>query len=109
MLTETFPDQTLVCDVERSTVHSLRPLAAMVWGRCDGVTSAGELAAAARSAGFEDDEAVVMLALDRLAEAGLVTGWERPPAGVTRRTALKAAAALAGVTSLLAPDIAGAY
>jgi hypothetical protein len=80
----------------------------MVWGRCDGATSAGELAAAARSAGFEADEALVMLALDRLAEAGLVTGWD-PPAGVSRRTALKAAAALAGVVTLLAPDISGAY
>src|ERR1043165_10246687 len=73
MLTEVFPDQTLVCDVERNVVHSLRPLAAMVWGRCDGETSAGQLAAAARGAGFDADEELIALALDRLADAGLVT------------------------------------
>jgi hypothetical protein len=109
VLIETFPEEVLVCDAERSTVHSLRPLAALVWRGCDGATSPRALAAAARSAGFEADEAAVMLALDRLAEAGLVTGWERPRAGVSRRSALKAAAALAGVVTVLGPDIAGAY
>jgi coenzyme PQQ synthesis protein D (PqqD) len=63
MIVEPLSSETLVCDPERNCAHSLRPLAAAIWPRCDGETSPAELAAAARDLGFEADEELVTLAL----------------------------------------------
>ena len=42
MIVETLPGETLVCDPEHNRAHSLRPLAAAIWPRCDGATGSAE-------------------------------------------------------------------
>jgi len=103
MVVEKLPEETLVCDVERNTAHSLRPLTALIWSRCDGATSLAELASAARRLGFEADEELVSLALDDLGRAELVTGWD--DRRVSRRDLLRNVAALVGIETIAAPDI----
>ena len=103
LIVETLPDETLVCDVERNTAHSLRPLTALIWSRCDGATGPAELASAARRLGFEADEEVVALALDDLGRTGLVTGWD--DRRVSRRDLLRNVAALVGIETIASPDI----
>jgi coenzyme PQQ synthesis protein D (PqqD) len=107
MIVEKLPDETLVCDPDRNCAHSLRPLAAAIWPRCDGATSPAELAAMASRAGIDADEGLVALALDELARAELVAGWERGrrPAGVPRRALLQSVVALVGVVTIMAPAV----
>jgi hypothetical protein len=107
MIVETLPDETLVCDPDRNRAHSLRPLAAAIWPRCDGATSPAALAVAARDLGIEADEELVSLALDELARAELVDGWarRRGRARVPRRVLLQHAAALVAVASILSPAV----
>jgi coenzyme PQQ synthesis protein D (PqqD) len=107
MIVEPLSSETLVCDPERNCAHSLRPLAAAIWPRCDGETSPAELAAAARDLGFEADEELVTLALDELARVRLVAGWEQRslPAGVSRRALLQSVVALVGVATITAPEV----
>lgn len=108
MIVETLAGETLVCDLERNRVHSLRPLAAAIWPLCDGATSPVGLAAAVRGLGVDADEVLVELALDGLASAGLIVDWPpvSRPASMSRRALLKGAALVAGVVTITAPEIA---
>jgi hypothetical protein len=108
MVVETLPGETLVYDLERNCVHSLRPLAAALWPLCDGATGPVGLAVAARGLGLDADADLAELALDELARAGLVLDWppESRPASVSRRTLLKRAALVVGVVTMAAPEIA---
>jgi hypothetical protein len=101
LVVETLPDETLVYDAGRHRAHSLRPLAAGVWSLCDGERSLAQVAAAARARGLEADDALVEVALDGLARAGLVTGWTAAPRSPARRELLKRAAVIAGVATIL--------
>jgi hypothetical protein len=107
MIVETLSGETLVCDPEQNRAHSLRPLAAAIWPRCDGLRGPAELAVMARGLGIEANEELVCLALDELARAGLVEGWERRSraAGLARRAMLKTVAALVGVSTIVAPAV----
>ena len=105
LIVRRLPEETLVYDLERSRAHCLGPVAASVWRHADGRSSPARIAAVvARENGVALDEAAVMVALDRLAEARLL---EEPLAagGQSRREWMKKAAMVAGLTvvSITAP------
>jgi hypothetical protein len=108
LIIEHSADGTLIYDTEHQRAYSLEPLTAAIWTRCDGRTPLEDLAAAGETFGVEAGQDVVDLALTELADAGLISDWERSPASarVSRRTLLKRVAALVGVTSILVPGIA---
>jgi hypothetical protein len=61
--------ETLVYDTTRHHIHHLNPLAATVWGLCDGRRTVAVLA---RDSGLDDT--VIGLALRQLADASLLDG-----------------------------------
>ena len=66
--TELLGDETAVYDWAQGQVHALNPTAAAVWRRCDGATSADEIAAAVqRELGIPESDAVVDLTLTEFA------------------------------------------
>ena len=105
LIVRPLPEETLVYDLDRSRAHCLGRIAASVWRRCDGRSSAARIAAGVRrETGVDVGEAGVWVAVDRLAEARLL---EKPPpeGGRSRREWLKQAAMVAGLTvvSITAP------
>ncbi len=106
-------DETLVYDVEGHRAHCLNRTAALVWGLCDGrntVSRISEKVGERLSARVPEE--VVLLALERLADRGLLApGGVRPaPAeslvsrrAMMRRLGLAAAVALPLVTSIISP------
>jgi len=112
LLVQELPDELLVYDLESHRAHCLNKTAALVWKRCDGLTS---FSAVARDLSNEVsspiDEDVVRLALDQLEKAHLLDGQiELKPRQdrVSRRKLIKTigiAAAIPLVTSLTAPMI----
>lgn len=105
-------DEVLVYDLERHRAHCLNPAAALVFKRCDGRTSVGELARMLRrELGAPADEKWVLLAVDRLERARLLevsadTGRSRARMSrreLVRRVGLVSAALLPLVTSLVPP------
>jgi len=105
-IVQSLPEETLVYDVDRSRAHCLGVVAASVWRRCDGRSSAARVAAAVgRETGRAVDEAAVWLAVGRLAEADLLEPNVRTPGGRSRREWLKEAALVGGlaVVSITAP------
>lgn len=112
------PEEVLVYDLGRHAAVCLNRTAALVWKRCDGRTSVGELsralAAELRTEGGAEE--LVWLALEQLGRDCLLEGRVARPAalrGVTRRELVRrlglgAVAALPLVTSILAPTAAQA-
>ena len=99
------PEETLVYDLDRSRAHCLGPIAASVWRRCDGRSSAARIAAGVRKeTGVDVGEASVWVAVDRLAKARLLEK-PLPEGGRSRREWLKQTAMIAGLTvvSITAP------
>lgn len=95
------PGELLVYDLERQKAHCLNRTAALVWQRCDGRSSAGQIADALRAELHPTaDEALVALTLRDLDRARLlqpadgVDATERP---ISRRRMLQSA----GVAMLL--------
>ncbi len=120
VLVRELPDELIVYDLRRHQAHCLNRTAGLVFRRADGTRTPSEIAAAL---GADTDpaerEAVVSLALQRLAELGLIDGDLQPvagddtPAQADRRDALRrlgvgAALLLPAVVSLLAPTPAAA-
>ena len=105
-------DETLVYDVEGHRAHCLNRTAALVWGLCDGENTVPRIAerVGERLSARVPDE-VVRLALEQLADRGLLTPCDvRPPeaSSVSRRAmmgrlGLAAAVALPLVTSIISP------
>lgn len=105
-------DETLVYDVERHRAHCLNPTAALVWGLCDGENTVPRIAEkmGARLSARVPDE-LVRLALDQLADRGLLTSGDARPAAANpvsrrammRRLGLAAVVALPLVTSIISP------
>ena len=105
-------DETLVYDLEGHRAHCLNRTAALVWKLCDGENTVSRIAEkmgerlSARVPGE-----VVRLALDQLADRGLLTPCDVRPAGensvsrraMMRRLGLAAAVALPLVTSIISP------
>lgn len=105
-------DEVLVYDLDRDRAHCLNQTAALVWQRCDGRTSTGEIARAlGKGASAPVDEKLVWLALDQLADNDLLKRrLVTPPslAGINRRQmvralGLAAVVAVPLVTSIVAP------
>jgi hypothetical protein len=119
LVVQDLPEETLVYDLRRDRAHCLNRAAALVWRHCDGRTAPRDLARLLeKEVGLPDDEAVVHLALERLARAHLLEGQvPRLPAGAhyTRRDVLRRLGAAAGlavllpaVQSIVAPEAAQA-
>ena len=119
LVVQELPEETLVYDMERDRAHCLNRAAALVWRHCDGGTTPSDLARMLENeVGLPDDEAVVHLALKRLAKAHLLEGQAlRLPAAAhyTRRDVLRRLGAAAGlavllpaVQSIVAPEVAQA-
>jgi len=105
LIVRRLPEETLVYDLDTSRAHCLGPVAAAVWRHCDGRSSAERIATVVRKeTGAEVGEAAVMVAVDRLSEAKLLSA-PLPPAGRSRREWLKQAAMITGLTvvSITAP------
>jgi hypothetical protein len=110
-----FYDELVVYDPERHVAHCLNSTARAVWQQCDGNSSPGQIATElSRQVSAPVEEAVVLLALQQLAEAHLLAEPEDRVASPSRRAAIgkvgKVAAAivLPLVTSLVAPTRAQA-
>ncbi|HEY0172654.1 MAG TPA: PqqD family protein [Pyrinomonadaceae bacterium] len=105
-------DETLVYDVEGHRAHCLNPTAALVWGLCDGENTVSRIAEkmGERLSARVPDE-LVRLALDQLADRGLLAPGDPRPAmanpvsrrAMIRRLGLAAAVALPLVTSIISP------
>jgi hypothetical protein len=108
---EQLGDELCIYDWQRKQVHSLNPTAARVWQRCDGQSSAAQIAAALLAdMPPAQAEELVWMTLDQLAKAHLLEGELAKPAafkGLNRRQFLKkagmAAALLPAVYSIVAP------
>jgi hypothetical protein len=103
-------EELCVYDWKRKRVHTLSPMAASVWLRCNGDASPTEIAARLqRNLKTSDIEALVHLALDELKDARLLEGGARSVeySHVSRRELLrrlgKAAALVPVITSIAAP------
>ncbi len=118
VLVRPLSDELVVYDLERHRAHCLNPTAAAVFRLADGTRTPGEIASALGHEGDPDQgEAVVRLALEQLAELGLVDGGgatvEDDSAVQARRQALRrlgagAALLLPAVVSMIAPTPAAA-
>lgn len=106
--TEPFLDETLVYDDVNQRAHSLRALAARVFARADGLTSAGQIAAglgAEVPAGTA--EQVVAVVLRDLAERGLLE--DAPPleaVSLDRREVLRRIGTGAAMVTILSVTLA---
>ena len=106
-------DETLVYDVEGHRAHCLNRTAALVWGLCDGETTVSRIAEKmGERLSARVPEAVVQLALDQLADRGLLASVDICPTpaanhvsrrAMMRRLGLAAAVALPLVTSIISP------
>jgi hypothetical protein len=106
-------DETLVYDLEGHRAHCLNRTAALVWKLCDGehtVSRIAEKVGERLSARVPGE--VVRLALDQLADRGLLAPGDFRPAptakpvsrrAMMRRLGLAAAVALPLVTSIISP------
>jgi hypothetical protein len=105
-------DETLVYDLEGHRAHCLNRTAALAWELCDGENTVSRIAEkmGERLSARVPDE-VVRLALEQLADRGLLTPGDVRPAdsnadsrrAMMRRLGLAAAVALPLVTSIISP------
>jgi hypothetical protein len=101
LVIEEFADEVLVYDLKRHKGHCLNSTAALVWRRCDGRTTVEEVAATLqKELSLPAAEAVVWMALDRLARAQLLMARVTVPESRARRTRRELIRA-AGVAFLL--------
>jgi hypothetical protein len=106
LIVKKLDDELCIYDVERHSAHSLAPMMATLWRRCDGRTSPAELARA-----LAIDEELVALSLERLRDAHLLVddGAPKKSRGSSRRQWLKQAATLGlGVATIAVPTLAEA-
>lgn len=109
---ETLAAEVCVYDWERKQVHALNPMAAFVFGQCDGQTSPAQIAARLQSEfNTANGEELVWMSLARLEKARLLEQKVVAPSGakvLTRRQMLQAigvgAALLPVVASMAAPS-----
>ena len=104
LIIERLDDELLVYDTHSHRSNALNASAAFVWRHCDGKTSLPELARLlAAELGAPEDEALVLLALKRLAMAKLLEENRLPEGAdrVTRRSVARRLALVGGMTVLL--------
>lgn len=113
-LSREFGDEVLVYDLQRDVGHCLNSTAAATWRLCDGNNNPSQIAVTlSRHLSVHVEESIVLLALDRLADAHLLVEPEAPAERPSRRVAMRriciaAAIALPLVTSIVAPTPAQA-
>lgn len=105
LVIEEIDGELLIYDLDNHRSHCLNPTAALVWKRCDGKTSAAEIALRlSDSLGTPFDEGLVWFALDKLGKRKLLRE-PRPKAGgppnPSRRAMLKRAGAVAVMIPLI--------
>jgi hypothetical protein len=111
-LSREFGNEVLVYDLQRDVGHCLNSTAAAAWKLCDGNSSPPQIARTlSRQLSARVDQAVVLLALDQLADAHLLAEPDVPVERLSRRVALRrigiaAAVVLPLVTSIVAPTAA---
>jgi len=109
LLVQAIDDEVIVYDTERHKAHCLNRTAALVWEHCDGQTTAADMTRhLARELQAPVDHRVVLLAVEQLGKAHLLTEVSRPPTGLSRREVLKrlgvaAAVAIPLVTTIRTP------
>lgn len=108
ILTTAAGDDVVLYDEVATKAHRLNRSAAFVWQRCDGETTVAEIAELlGRETGVPADESLVLLALDELQAAGLLTEQVEVAGRMDRAAFLRkvaVAAALAPVVySIAAP------
>ena len=106
-------DEVLVYELDEHKAHCLNDTAARVWKRCDGKSTAADIARSlAEELGEPVDEGVVWLALGELWKLHLLEGEEQPAEnGISRKqfvrkAGLAAAVTLPVVSSLAVPSAA---
>jgi hypothetical protein len=109
LLTEELEGELLVYDLAGDTAVHLNETAALVWRSCDGHRTIAELATLlAEQRGEPTDEDVVLMALDNLADHGLISSGYEERAGaevaLSRRRFFQRAG-VAGGTALTAPVV----
>src|SRR5436309_3364346 len=103
LLTQVFPSNTIVYDLESHRVHTLTKVSAEIWRHADGKRSIAQIAHAVKAKIDEPiDEDVVKLGLERLAEADLLENYV-PPNRISRRAMMKRVALLVAITTSIAP------
>ena len=105
--------ETLVYDLDTHRASCLNREAAAVFEACNGSSSLSEIRRrVSLRLGEPVDEGWIELAIDRLAQRGLVDAVSKPPSAprreLLRRLAAATALALPSVTSVLAPTAAEA-
>jgi len=110
-------EEVLVYDLDRHKAHCLNKTAALVWERCDGKTTVGQLVQQLEYAlKTPVDEEIVWLAINQLGKSRLLREKIAPETDRVRlsrrdlikRAGLAAAIALPLVTSIIAPTAAQA-
>jgi hypothetical protein len=82
LLTEALEGEVLVYDLAGDVALHLNETAALVWRSCDGQRTVADLAAlVATELGVPADEDVVLMALDNLADHGLISSGYKERAG----------------------------
>ena len=80
LIVEEVLDETIIYDLRRNRAHSLNRTAALVWRHCDGRTGVRTLARLlAKELKVPPSEAMVWMALNRLAKARLLDVSPTPP------------------------------
>jgi len=109
LLVEELDDELLIYDLDRHKAHCLNLTAALIWIRCDGKTSAREMA---RSLERELDtfveEEIVWQGIKQLEKARLLINSNHRTESASRRDVIRKAGAVATValpfiTSIVAP------
>jgi hypothetical protein len=106
LIVKKLDDELCIYDVERHCAHSLAPMMASLWRRCDGRTPPVELART-----LAIDEELVAISLERLRDAHLLVddGKAKKSRGSSRRQWLKQAATLGlAVATITVPTLAEA-
>jgi hypothetical protein len=108
LLKKTVGDQLILYAQEQNSLHTLNLTAGTIWSLCNGQRTVAEVARqASQELGAPVDESVVWLTLDQLHDAGLLAEPVENPmplAGVSRRTLVRRASAVAA--GVLLPAIA---
>jgi len=96
-------DETLVYDLRRQKAHCLNRTAALVWQHCDGHTTLPEMAdLLQRELNVPADERLVLMALDRLNRARLLSDSHQVNVHLARgRYSRREAIGIVGVAGLL--------
>ena len=117
LVVDDLPDEVLVYDLERHKAHCLNRTAALVWRRCDGRTTASEIAGQlTKELAAPVNEELVWLAVHQLDQLHLLETSIALPmqfAGMSRRAMIRnigiaAAVAVPLVTSIISPTPAEA-